>query len=441
VGLFEHVLIDFAGAPGGSAQGGLQFYGSDEARLLRSTIRRSASQGLTLVFGSPLVQESAIDSCAGIGLYGHNNTSPTLLNNSFTGNGNYAVWLDTPYHTSYSGNTGSGNSVNGLGVRGSVNGALSWSAGAEFPFVLTGDLTVQIGMSLGLSPGTLVKAAAEAELINYGTLNLAGTAAQPVVFTSLKDDSRGGDTNGDGVASLPAPGDWDGIYSYGYDGYDGSGLFRHLDVDYAGGVTGSSQAGLRFYHPTSVEMDHVICRRSATAGLRLEGCWFPLSECLVTENLGAGLVIGSGAPVLGALDGSAGGGNGIHGNNGGSWQLENYSASAIEAASTYWGFESTVSIDAHLYDDNENISSGPVLFMPYLTATGSPIVTAIHSTLSQVQLDWWPAWGATGYRVYSSLSPYDGYSLDESGSFAGPQWTAPRPTGEQRYYRVSALRE
>jgi hypothetical protein len=81
-----------------------------------------------------------------------------------------------------------------------LNGALYFATGATIPS----------GVSVTLQPGVVIKGALGYGVSVYGSLNLLGTAFQPVVFTSMKDDSWGGDTNHDGP-SFGAPGDWESI--------------------------------------------------------------------------------------------------------------------------------------------------------------------------------------------------------------------------------------
>lgn len=82
---------------------------------------------------------------------------------------------------------------------------------------VTGDLTVASGVTLTIEPGAVVKFDAGRSLTVAGgaTLDAQGTRAQPIVFTSIKDDGHGGDTNGDGDKTQPQPGDWARINANG----------------------------------------------------------------------------------------------------------------------------------------------------------------------------------------------------------------------------------
>ncbi len=74
---------------------------------------------------------------------------------------------------------------------------------AQSPYVVS-NLTIAQGATLSIDPGVIVKFQNSSSGISVsGTLN-----ASDVVFTSIKDDNHGGDTNGDGGATLPAAGDW-----------------------------------------------------------------------------------------------------------------------------------------------------------------------------------------------------------------------------------------
>jgi len=129
----------------------------------------------------------------------------------------------------------------GVAVSGTISQDTVWSMDTieGQPYVVTGDLTVNAGVTLQIVPGTVVKFAAyrsanNARLVVKGILDAQGTTAAPIYFTSMRDDSPEvlGDTNGDGTATTPAAADW------GYILFNGSGswgsVLRNVEARYGG---------------------------------------------------------------------------------------------------------------------------------------------------------------------------------------------------------------
>lgn len=96
-----------------------------------------------------------------------------------------------------------------IDVSGTISSDSIWTL-AESPVTVTSNLTIAQDITLTIEPGVVVKFSDTrySYFTVDGTLDAQGTSALPIVFTSYSDDSFGGDTNGDGSATSPAPGQW-----------------------------------------------------------------------------------------------------------------------------------------------------------------------------------------------------------------------------------------
>ena len=148
-----------------------------------------------------------------------------------------------------------------------------WTTGGTFnnagvPFVFAGysrflqDTTVEVGA------GTIFKF--QTDGINFGHLTVSGTSEQSVVFTSLKDDSVGGDTNGDGP-STGSVGEWFWVHP------ESSISASHMEIRYC-------VEGLYLYYTPSVSVSDSVfrnCWRGITIEMGLPG---NISRCHFADN-------------------------------------------------------------------------------------------------------------------------------------------------------------
>ncbi|MCP3870547.1 MAG: hypothetical protein GY703_21130, partial [Gammaproteobacteria bacterium] len=165
---------------------------------------------------------------------------------------------------------------------GTISVNTTWSAADVH--LITGNVTVSSAATLTIAPGAVVKFNASKYLTIQGGLSAVGTAEDRIVFTSYRDDSIGGDTNGDG-ASTGQPGDWNSI-QFNDSTNESTTELNYVDVRYGGNgssyniyiyranfpirnseITHSAYYGLYLQDNTMVLEDNRIADNASEAGI------------------------------------------------------------------------------------------------------------------------------------------------------------------------------
>ena len=273
---------------GGSSYAAVLFNESDDGYYTNSVIQNSNNDGLYLYYDTITATNNSFLDCNDYGVYSrssvvnldnciiNNNGSHGIYNESsgelqinncqFNNNGEYAAYLQQlDIIQQFTGNTGSGNTINAFGIGGAINQNYTLSESVcGFPFVLIGTVTLNQNFTMDIPAGEVIKAY-NGGLNIYGTLNAIGTSSQNIVFTSLFDDTYGGDLNGDGNATTPAKGNWTYIQMYGSGAYQGIGNMDYCKVLWGG----SSYAAVLFNESDDGYYTNSVIQNSNNDGLYL----------------------------------------------------------------------------------------------------------------------------------------------------------------------------
>jgi len=224
--------------------------------VLSDSTGTASSSGVYLLDASATVISDNTVTANGYGIYATGASSSTVTGNLISAN-NFGVYATDSSSVTVSSNTISSQVSNSIVMakNSMVNLASNQTTGNAYnTILLTGSRTVNATLpkqdlpysidsfSVGanttttLAAGTIYKFQDSTSLLTVvGTLLAQGTSSNKIIFTSMKDDSHGGDTNNDGSASQPSAGDW---YQISLNENAGNSILDHVDILYGGKGSG-----------------------------------------------------------------------------------------------------------------------------------------------------------------------------------------------------------
>ena len=226
------------------------------------------------------------------------------------------------------------------------------------PYIIDSYIGIEAGVTLTIQEGVVVKFKEFTSIDVQGSLVAEGTDQEQIIFTSYSDDEYGGDTNGDGDASEPYPGEW---LSISLPSNSGTSIFGHCIFRYGGSVL---EIGALDVYNHSANISNVEFN-NCSLGLNVStSAPISLSDLNFRDNE-SGLINTSQSTV--SVKNSS-----FVNNSGGG--VVNFSPLEMDATFNYWGIEDyllgndndTSNLES-IIDEIDNSFYGKVLYFPMLS--------------------------------------------------------------------------
>ena len=260
----NHAQIKFGGHEGGNI-----VYDNASGTISVVSISGSQTFGITCNGNSePLINNLTIQNCSGDPVGMSLLSDPQFNNVIFTGNNTSGIRITD---TQLSSNA----SLNKRSIAGIPNIAY-----------IMDNLTINEDVVLEIEPGVVIKFPYYSSYWDKRRIEINGAIEaiaeldEKIVFTSIKDDSYGGDTNNDGATSVPEKGDWRSL-NYNSSTIDTLNVLKNCIIRYGGSHQGSDlKYGMIKMFSSYVKIDSCYLEQSQNSGIGIFGNSSPeISNC------------------------------------------------------------------------------------------------------------------------------------------------------------------